>query len=256
MRKLIKRKRLVKRRRIRKRTSKGLKRTIRRIVRSQQETKYKSVQYDLASFNGTISGSADLINPLPQLEKGTGNNERIGNVIQPTKIVVRGYITYYNADLGTTAVGTDADMLGLRLFAFRDKATNSAANAIYNYNLLDAGGDSKAFEGKAIDWCLPHNRKQFHFYADRRMRMLKPYGAVGDGDTAMQAVHNSMFRPFKIVIKPPKKLMYDNVDSQVWPVNFSPRMALGYCHLNNATPDSATTRIAMTFVSTLYYKDA
>jgi len=258
MRKTFKRKRIVRRRtrRIRRKSSKGLKRTIRKVVRSQLETKYATLDYALAAFNGTINEVGDIINPLPQIDKGTGNNQRVGNVIHPSKLVIRGYVTYYTADLGSTSVNVDAAMIGCRLFAYRDRTVSSMANSsIVNYNLLDKGGNSKSYEGYALDYICPHNTKQFRFYADKRFKMLKPYGAVGDGDPAYNSVHGSLFRPFTIVIKPPKKLLYDNVDSAVYPTNFKPNVSLAYSDLMNTAPDTATTKIAMTFSSTLYYKD-
>jgi len=233
---------------------------INRAIHRNEETKLSSNQYTLANFNGKIDSPGDLITLLPQVVAGTGQNNRIGSKIRPTRLEITGYVIY-QAQNGN--LNNDARMLGARLFCLQDKATRSYANAISNYNLLDLGGSSTEFQGTAMNWVSPHNKDQFIFYADRKMKVLKPYGYTNSSSpsssVSITGMDSSMFHPFKIVLTQkqlPAVLTYDEVDSLAYPTNFSPVLALGYCDLLNNAADVTSTQLAMEFNATLYFKDA
>jgi len=237
----------------------AVKQYVSRTLSRSEETKMVSIEYSFSSFNSQILSPSDLITLMPQLSQGTAQNNRVGNTIRPVRIEVVGYITYYPA----AATGNlDARMLGARLFCFQDKANRSYANSDLNYNLLNLGGSSTNYTGTALNWISPHNNDQFQFFADRKMTILKPYGytnnAVPSTTNAITGMDKSMFHPFKIVLSKkhlPAVFKYDQTDSTTYPTNFNPKLALGYTDLLNASPDIATTQIAMSFVSTLFYKD-
>lgn len=236
---------------------------VNRLIRRNEETKMSTNQYGLTSFNSGINSSGDLITVLPQIAVGTGQNNRIGNKIRPIRLEITGYVVY-NANylLGSTFY-QDAHLLGARLFCFQDKTSRSYANGIYNYQLLNLGGSSSNFTGTALNFVAPHNNDQFKFFADKRMKILKPFGYVNNASpstsTAITGMDNSLFHPFKIVITQkdlPAVLTYDQTDDLVYPTNFSPYIALGYAFLLNNQPDTTLTQLAMEFNATLYYKDA
>lgn len=233
---------------------------VNRVIRRNEETKFSTNQYGLTSFNSGISSSGDLITVLPQIVVGTGQNNRIGNKIRPVRLEITGYVIYYAAAIGTY---NDARMLGARLFLFQDKTSKSYSNSINNYQLLNLGGSSANFTGTALNWVSPNNSQQFKFYADRKMKICKPFGLTNNttpsSTNAITGMDPSMFHPFKIVLTEkdlPAVLIYDQTDDLAYPVNFSPYMALGYADLMNAAADTTTSQISMEFNATLYYKDA
>lgn len=237
---------------------------VNRVIRRSEETKFASQQYALANFNSGINSSADLISLLPQISNGSGQNARIGTKIRPVRMEITGYVVYQTGAVGGANLGNnDARMLGARLFVYQDKATKSYTNNIYNYQLLDLGGTSIDFTGTALNWVSPHNKDQFTFFADRKMKIFKPHGLTNLTTTsashALTSMDASMFHPFRIVLTQkqlPAVLHFDENDSAVYPTNFSPYIALGYCDLLNNSPDTISSQIAMEFVCTLYYKDA
>lgn len=241
------------------RVSSSLKLYVAKAISKHAETKVKSTSYSITTFNSAINSTPDLIKVLPQIGNGTDSSARIGNQISPTKLVIRGYVIY---DSSVAGAQVQARMIGARLFCFSDKTTKSYANSIYNYNLLEEGDSTSGeWTGQTICFSRPHNADQFKWYADKRMKILKPYGLTsnsGAGSTPIASMHSSMYHPFVITITKknlPSKLTYDATDSTVYPVNFAPQLALGYCDLLGGSPDSTTTQIAMQFESTLYFKD-
>lgn len=231
-----------------------------RAIRRNMETKIASNQYTLTALNSGISSAGDLIAVLPTISNGTGQENRIGSSIRPTKLVIRGYVVYNT----TLAYGyLDSKLLGVRLMVFQDKTTRAYQNSITNFNLLDYGGTGQTFTGTPQNFTAPHNNDQFRFYADRKFKMLKPFGYTNnpspDFSTAMTSVDGSLYRPFTIVLTQkhlPAQLSYDNGDSSNQCLNFAPYLACGYCDLLNSAPDVTNTQISITFTSTLFYKDS
>lgn len=233
---------------------------VNRLIRRNEETKFVSNSYTLTSFNAGIGVSADFLALLPPVTQGTAQSQRIGNKVRPTKLVIRGYVIY-NADAGSAK--QDARMIGGRLFCFQDKATRSYSNNVLNYHLLDNGGTSENFVGTPINWCTPHNSDQFTWYADKKMKFLKPFGYTNNTtpttSNAITGMDSSLFHPFTITLTAkqlPAVLLYDQTDSVSYPTNFAPYLALGYCDFFNGSPDTTTTQLAMQFNATLYFKDA
>jgi len=244
--------------------SPAVKQYVKTTMKREEETKRCSDVYGITSFNSGITGSGDFIDILPTITLGTAENNRIGSSIRPVKLVIRGYVSYVTNSFASGI--TDARMLGVRLFCFSDKTqpcytTNLSAGS--NFNILDQGGASASFTGTITNYLTPHNSDQFKWYADKSWVMMKPFGTTNNTTpsptNAIPAWNSTVFRPFTITIKGsqmPATLKFDNTISVGAPVNFAPFMALGYADLQNSLPDTVTQQIEMSYVSTLYYKDA
>lgn len=235
-------------------------RMVKQIVLKNQETKFATNQYTFSGFNSQINSIGDYIACLPNVSQGTGQAQRVGGAIKPTKMVIRGYYTYRTDALAGSR------MLGTRLFCFSDKTVSSypvALSAGYNYNLLDTGGSPLNYTGTALQYMLPHNNDAFKWYADQKHVIQKPYGLTNTLSPSASAditgMDKSMYKAFTITIpasKMPSILKYDESVSSNVPVNFAPFIALGYSDLLSYPADTVVTQIAMEFVTTLYYKDA
>ena len=239
---------------------KPLAKMVKQIVLRNQETKQISNQYTLTAFNSGINGAGDQMTVMPPIGLGTGQYQRIGSSIKPVKLVIRGYIQY------KSDANAGARMIGVRQFCYSDRTvstynTNTLAGG--NYQLLDTGSSSGNFTGTTLNFNTPHNADQFKFYADKKHVIMKPYGLTNTlsptASTELTAVDKSMYKPFVITIpasKMPASLKYDDTNSLTQPVNFAPFLSVGYCDLLGYTADTTATQIVMTWVSTLYYKDA
>lgn len=259
--KSVGKKRIFRKKRTAKTVSKNVKSYVHRALKRNTETKIVTTSYTPTLFNSGISSIGDLCTVLPPVSQGTGQNQRIGNNIKPIKLVIRGYVCYYTSSSSLA----DARLIGARLMCWQDKTNRSYGNSgITNYNLLNNGGTSLTFDGTVNRWLSPHNNDQFTFFADRRMKLLKPYGysnvgAIASATNAMTSMDKSLFHPFVITInykKLPAWLKYDLVESSTYPTNFAPYLGLGYCDLMGAAADTTSTQLQLSYDATLYFKDA
>jgi len=224
----------------------------------QMETKLASNQYTLTGFNSATNNVGDVISCMPGILQGTGQGARIGASIRPMKLVIRGYISYQTDDY------EGARMLGTRLFCYSDRSASGQPTITAsgpNYQLLDIGGSATPFTGQTIQYNMPHNTDLFKWYADKKHVIYKPRGLTNtlSGTSDIASMHSSLYKPFTITIpasKMPSQLRYDDSYSTNNPVNFAPLISIGYCDLLGYAPDTTVTQINMTFVATLYYKDA
>lgn len=236
-----------------------LKSYISRAISRNEETKFHSTKYTYTLFNSGISATTDIIDILPTITHGSGQSQRVGQRIRPTRMEITGYVSYAVDSI------KDARMIGARLFVYQDKTIKCYTNnTLVNFNLLNEGGNSASFTGTPMNWCTPHNKDQFTWYADQKFVMKKPFGqantgALADPSVTIAEMNPSLFHPVKIVLTQkqlPSVLIYDQTESASYPINFAPKISLGYCDLFNNTADTIVTQVGMAFVCTLYYKDA
>lgn len=237
----------------------AVKQYVNRTISRSEETKIVSVQYAFSRFNSAISSPGDIITLMPQLGQGLTQDSRIGNTIRPLRMEITGYVCY---DTAQTTNNADARMLGARLFIYQDKSNRAVENAVYNYNLITLGGTSFNYTGTAMNYISPNNKDQFTFFSDKKMIILKPYGFTNvttpSSTVSLSSMDKSMFHPFKVVLNQkqlPAVLKYDQADNTSYPVNFNPKLALGYSDMLNASPDTTSTQIGLSFCCTLFYKD-
>lgn len=221
----------------------------------QLETKQQTVSMTYTLFNSSIGSVSEFYPLMPAVIAGTSNNNRIGDTIQPTKLIIRGYISFASDS------NINAQEIISRMFVLQDKS-------VKNYNLLtsmsikilDNGATDVPFTGSLLDIIMPQNKKRFRFFSDRKHTFLKSYGYTNPTTgTSQVSMHSSTVKYFTVTLTPkhlPAKLTYDPSDNNAYPLNFAPFIALGYAYAQNNTPDNIETKIGMSYTSTLYYKDA
>lgn len=149
---------------------KSLRAKVLSIVNNQRETKC-AVRSDAATaVTKGMSNFADIGLLMPEIPQGTGSQQRIGNTITLTKLVIRGY---YMVQFPNTSY--DGQRIQLRQFINSQKGTKNAysislgpvtGGSAYNYNnLLEP---SQAYGGSPADYMTPVNRTAFSCRRDRR----------------------------------------------------------------------------------------
>lgn len=232
---------------------------VKQVVMRNQETKFASDQFTITGFNSSITAQSDCIKVLPTIVQGSAQSNRIGTHIKPLKLVVKGYVVY------NTDALAGARMIGARLFCYSDRSISNyqvGTNSGNNLQLLDVGGVPIQYTGTPMNYISPHNTDLYKFYADKRMKILKPYGLTNtlspSVSNELTSMDNSLFHPFSFTIpasKMPATLRYDETLSGN-PTNFAPYISIGYSDLLGFVPDTVVTQLEMTFCATLYYKDA
>lgn len=218
----------------------------------EDKTAYKTLEH--ANYNSGISVQTDVSTVTPFISKGTGAGNRIGEEIIAKSLNMRGYIL---ANLGYGTLS--GCRLGVRMMIVQPRAYNGY-DAVYNSYatwmgvLLRKGNTTSSFTGTTSDYLAPINSDAIITYYDKRMIVEQPvqYTQVGEYVTLQTT------KPFNINLKVKgKKFKYDDsVNGGLSPVDFTPVLLIGYCHLDGGAPDTVNTQIQLSYVTTLKYEDA
>lgn len=230
----------------RRRPTKSLRRTIKSIVNGLEETKQVTETIvDGAIFNGVINFSGECYNCIPAVTRGDTSYQRDGDKIQPMYLTLR-FLMELNGGMP----------VNVHLFCLEDKL-NRDGNSSRDYNFLNLNGTDTNFDGSWVNSGLPVNTEDFKVIKRKKIRLA---GNQYPGGTATAITESGkIFKEVKIKI-PIKKLhkyldYWGSPSSNSQPKNANIFWALGYVNADG-TVDSVTTRVRVTCVSTLYYKDS
>lgn len=241
-------------------------RFIRRAIQRDQETKYVANQYDagLAALAnqwysaGSLAAQANWYPAIPALGQGSGDYQRIGNKIHAVSNTVSLKIHF-------NALNLDANSVYGVIYYGTSKTTKSwtVANPAGNCAILDQGdGTNTTFNGNLYKLTHPIDK---HEYNLKRIvfRLTKTPGIQNNdlsGNTVVggnYATANGLqCRNFLLKFRTPKTIMYDQ-NTAVWPSNYAPVYAVGFCHADGSALKIADdTLVEVSSHCHLYFKDA
>jgi len=214
---------------------------------------YKSV-VDV-NYNSGINSQTDLNSIVPNISNGTNDHARVGDQVHCKSLVVQGHIlsnlTYTN--YASCRIGVRMMVVSPKGYAGYDPAYNSATTWLAY--LLKKGGAVSGFSGAVSDFYAPINRDAITVHYDRKFYVKAPY-VPGTSSGDLSTSGSTKFFKIKIPIRN-KLLKYDpNVNSGLTPTQFNPFLILGYCHLDNSTPDTVDAQLNLSFTSIMVYQDA
>jgi len=164
----------------------------------------------------------------------------------------------FNIDTTINSLSASSRRIGVRMmvvspkgYAGREPAYNAATTWLAH--LLKKGNTTTGFTGLVIDFYSSINTDVITCHYDKKFYVKSPYliTAVGDANTSGSTKFFKIRLPCKRVLK------YDaSVDSGLTPTSFNPFLILGYCHLDNATPDTLQTQINLNYICEFKYQDA
>lgn len=237
-----------------KKPSKALIKTIQGVVNKNLEDKmcYKS-QNDI-NYNSGIDSIGDVSFIFPNISQGTSDSARIGDQLRTKNFRVQGHIitnltfnTYNSCRIGVRLMVVQPKNYGSQTLISNGAATWLAG-------LLKKGGTTTNFSGLVSDLYAPINSDYITTYYDKLFYMQSPYWTSSAGPLNVQ----SMTKFFDMKFKVKNKLIrYDTgVDSGVTPLEYNPCLIIGYAKLDSASPDTVSTQINLSYVSTVTYQDA
>lgn len=250
--------------------NKKMEKAVLEIVRAenhkQAETKqaYHSINGSSSAmtyFNSGITSSGDMLQVLPYISQGSGDNQRIGDQINTQSLKISGYIRYLpnTENYEQSAFSHVVARLMVVSLKYRSAYPDSAGSTAPLSGLLKKGGTATAFTGVLSDifapintdlWTKHHNEV---FYLSQPL-LVQPGTA---GQTTMPLDVKNLVKFFNINIPCKKTLKYDNnVTSGSSATNFAPMLLLGYAYLNGDAPDTVTSNLGMYYTSILNYEDA
>lgn len=254
------RKRKIKRTKV----SKNLKKAIKKVISEQTETKqaFTTSGNTLIKFNSNIDSVGDLVQILPGISSGTGENQRIGNQIRSQSLNIKGFI---KLDLNEIPDSTKLPNVMVRMMVVSMKTAGSFIDAQAQSpkigTLLKKGATTTAFSGLLQDLYAPINTDVFTVHYDKRFNLSQSYinsqGASPPSTFFAQDISNTV-KFFNIKVKCKNRLLKfdEDVGSDILPSNFAPFILLGYSYLDGSSADALDTKVGLCYDSILNFEDA
>jgi len=239
---------------------------IQRVVNRNVETKYVCYRpYNNASgllnntnFTSAINTSAEAYALIPPITIGSGDHQRDGNVIAPTSLTVKGWVSIAANEANSWLC--DVDIYILRHKAIRDVAYETQLGNLGD--LLNSGnGLNVGYDGSWTNSAFPINTSTYTLVKHKKIRLTKAYGdqqtyLSGGNPTSVANYSVCPFqRNFSIKVRMPKTLKYKN-DTDTTPSMDYPFMVIGFNSPTNLDASQTLNRIQATATTHLYYKDA
>lgn len=235
--------------------SKSFVKKVQTVINKNLEDKQAWKKVTNTNYNSGIDSIGDVQFLVPNITQGTNDASRIGDQIRLKNFRVQGHIIT-NLTYNTYS----ACRIGVRVMIVQPKGygsltaiqTNAAA---WLATLLKKGATTGVFAGLVEDLYTPINVDAITTYMDKVFYMQAPY--IPGSNTGATNVY-SMTKFFDFNFKVRNKLIrYDlAVDSGVTPVEYNPVILFGYVHLDVSAPDTITTQINASHVSTFTFQDS
>jgi hypothetical protein len=181
---------------------------------------------------------------LPALNTGTELYERVGGVIEPKALKLRGtlFYDYTNTDASSRA-------LDIRLMVLTNKSQRSMPDLVanagnqYTSTLMWNGqaGDSTSYQGCQPYYNqLPINRKSWNVIEDRIIHLRKGLGVAtaplppSTGEVFLSPQRSHTFEIVLTAKDLPASLKYDGGLGTLYPTNFAPVFYIGFVDVTGA----------------------
>jgi len=239
---------------------------IQRVIDRNVETKYVMYRpYNNTSglmlntnFTQAINSSAEAYALIPPISLGDGDHQRTGNVIAPTSLTIKGFVSLL--ENATDSAFLDVDIYILRHKAIKDVTYQTQLGNLAD--LLNAGnGLNVGYDGSWTNSAMPINGSTYQLIKHKKVRLEKGWGdantyisLAADARAAYNANPKHQ-KNFSIKVKMPKKLQYKS-DADTTPSMDYPFMVLGWNVPTNLDTTTSNQIIKCTATTHLYYKDA
>lgn len=232
------------------------------VIHKENETKQAAVSTTLIQFNSSIAATGDIMRIVPQINKGTSDNSRIGDQIRGQKLVLDGILNFppiLNSNVNTP--GRCA--IGVRMMIVTPKTypnwSVASASTAWLSNLLKKGGTTTGFTGDPIDLYAPVNTDAITCHWNKVYYMNQSFVQHNGSTTDVAIPLQGTIRHVKKVIHLRNSLFKydDSVDSGLTPTNKGYFLLIGYAYTDGtSSPDVLNTRVTFQYFSTLDYEDA
>lgn len=222
------------RKKVSKKPSKALVKTIQKVVSSNEEIKSSYHQHS-STFDGSPTLATDIIRFLPNNTVGINDNERIGSKIKIKSLTAKGHLILKSNVGGNWSFCK----VGVRLMVLQPKQcsnystlTGTSLGGNWLGTLLQKGSGTVGYTGTISDLYAKIDTDSSIVYYDKihYLSLEQINTAVG-----AQGVRETV-KFFKINIPVRKSLVYnDNLDA-LQPQNFNPVMVCGYSYLDGNSP--------------------
>lgn len=201
---------------------------------------------------GNNLGYTNTNSIVPQIVQGVGDGQRIGNVVNCRKLLVK----YTIQALAVTALGGTNPFLALpflvRVIIYRHRY---ATDDFGNTGILDVGNTAQNLGSTPDSWIEPYNRKEFIIGYSKQFLMQPIANNTGAATVADNvATGAKQFVSGKAYIKMPKKLHFN--DTTNIPTNAGWFLSFACCNIDGTGATLTQFRARVNAESFLYYTDS
>ena len=242
---------------------------IKQQIAREIETKYigynQATSYALTQNSGTLPSILNYI--LPPLAQGTGDNDRVGDKIQPIKL--RGFYTFsFNPSVSTT--GNAEVYVNLMILHSKSAKSYPLTAQLTSPGLLKSGFDTLVDPGNigttlspAAPTTLYNNSYLDHYPVDtdswsvlhrERFLMRKNTGIASNNNTGYPNTFGHSAICKQVTIPVPARIQYP-VGSSIEPTNYAPVWVAWMTSADGAQLD-ANTQILCATRFDMFFKDA
>lgn len=245
--------------------TKTQKKEVESLIHKQDETKYAfhtlTSDNTLLMFNSVISATGDMCQVIPNVSKGTGGNNRIGDELLCQRLKIQGHIRYSPfTGVDDPGRGNIAVRLMLVSNKLRPNFPDVQGSLSPLNSLLKKGGTTTNFSGLLSDLYADINREIWTVHKDKIYYLTQPsiirtQGGVSGAVSTVSMDFSNVVKFFSIDAKVRRKFIYDDsINGGLTPTNAGPILLLGYVYLNAATPDSVSTNVGLYYTSTMEFE--
>lgn len=227
--------------RVAKKVAPAVKAYVKSAVKRTEEKKFAGLTLENGTAHNASITSADIVQCIPTITQGDGYNQRSGDKIRPTSLVIDGCVSFNDYGQGFTDTPVSVLILCLQAKRIRDPA--QVGTAPVNV-LLDRGTGATAWDGSTLNSMFPINRDEFEILGVKRVKL---------SDTTAENTR-VMSQRYQMNIKCPAQFTYGQ--GATLPNNFAPFFVLGWSRDDAVIPGLADVWVKNTASSTLYYTDA
>lgn len=261
-----------------------------RAIKGKEETKYFATQL---AQNQLIDAAihtpgTDIMPLVPPIPQGTGEWQRVGRKVSPTKCRVDISATFGQLDLGTPTpdiTPSQANAVYLVMYVLRSKTYKNwteylnATTPEYNFLLDDGQGNSVPFGSQTTPasgpsfWNTntqylqyPIETSHYTLIKKRVVKLVRNQGYLRSAVSGEAPNLNSSFYTGSFTYKLPK-LIFDDTErgpTGAYPTNSNVMLAVGYAFADNlwaqdqnvGTSQAALPLVSITCRNHVWYKDA
>lgn len=240
--------------------NKAFKKKVLSVIRDQSETKQAFLVQGTTDFNSGISGAGDCLKVIPNIVRGTADNQRIGDQIRATSVNIRMILQMLPQNIGQNdgVRKIAARVMVVTPKSYPNWATASTNTSSWMPTLLKKGGTTTAFTGAIDDLYAPKNTDAITFHYDKVHYFNQSTYGQSTGSGLVAFTQDKLVRFLNIKLKCRNKLVKydDNVDTGLTPVNLGYFVVIGYVFVDGTSPDLVSTRIRAQYDATFNYEDA
>lgn len=245
---------------IRKVKQSAFKKKVLQVIKSQAETKQAFLTQTPIDFNSGINSAGDALRIIPNITRGSADNNRIGDQIRAQKISIRAILQMLPQGVGQ---GDGVRKIAARVMIVTPKgypnwATASANATTWMPMLLKKGGTTTAFTGDISDLFAPGNTDAITFHYNKVHYFNQP-SVIQQTAAGLVSVDQSHLVKFlKINLRCRNRLVKydDNTDSGLTPTNLGYFMIVGYAFVDGTAPDTLSTRVRLQYDAVFDYEDS